>query len=105
MDNVSKHRWLWWLIATGAALCLLLCCGGFGYVAYRSAHVYVETYEPTTSKTLNGGEVNVHVSVHHRIKSDWGDSLVGPPYWFRFHVPDATGKAASEFDELGRPLY
>lgn len=95
MENVSKHRRLWLVIATGAVLCLLLCCGGFGYVAYRSVHVYVEKHEPTTSPTLNGGEVNVDVSVHHRIKSDWGDSLVGPPYWFRFGVHDATGKATT----------
>lgn len=39
---------------------------------------------------MPGAHVNLTVSVHHRITSDWGDSLVGPPYWFRLDVRHAT---------------
>ena len=93
MNDASKHGGLWTATAIGVVLCLLLVCGGLGYVVYRKANVFVETYRPTTFPTLNGSEVTVVVTVHHRIESDWGDSLVGPPYWFRFIVPDASGKA------------
>lgn len=86
----ANVRLFYWLAAV--ALCGLC---GFGYVVYRSLHTYVETYEQTTSPTLNGGKVGIAVSVHHRIKSDWGDSLVGPPYWFRIDIPDATDNATA----------
>ena len=94
MEKSNTRRWLIRVIVGG----VVLSCGGLAYlayVAYRSVHVYVQTYTPTTSPTLNGGKVSVHVTVHHRIKSDRGDSLVGPPYWFRFTIPDTTGKATS----------
>jgi len=94
MDHVGKFRWLW-SIAVWGVLCLIACCGGFGYAMYRKAHVYVETYEPTMPLLLNGSEVKVDVSVHHRIRTGWGESLVGPPYWFQFFVPDASGVAIS----------
>ena len=89
------RRWRTPGVLAGIVLCLFLSCGGLGYVFYRSLHVYVETYEPTTSPTLNGSVVDCIVSVHHRIDSDGGDSLVGPPYWFRIDITDATGKVTA----------
>ena len=92
MKNTNKRRWLWSVILAGVVLCLLLCCGGFGYVAYRGVHTIVETYEPATLPTVDGVIVNIDVRPQKRINDGYGDRLVGPPYELMFSLRDPSGK-------------
>lgn len=88
----SRQRLLWTGILACVLLCLLLVCGGFAYVAYRSVNTLVETYEPASLP--NSGEVTIAVEVRPqtRINDGYGDRLVGPPYELMFTVRDASGQ-------------
>lgn len=90
--TAKTRRWLIPTILSGGVLCVLICCGGFGYVAYRYVHTIVETFEPASLPTLDGVTVDINVSPQERTDDGFGDRLVGPPYYLSFLLRDPNGR-------------
>lgn len=90
--NPNSKRNLRRVIVAGVLVCLVICCGGFGYVAHRGLHTYVETYKTTTPPSLHGVIVDIDVRPQERINDGFGDRLVGPPYELMISLRDPSGQ-------------